>query len=1018
MQRRLAESLFLFLLLTLIRPVPAGESGVTLERGDGAVAVADRDRIARTIYRHDFENFRDPDSGRLLPESAAIGTTGWPDFWEPIRAVGYPEYLIPTVRIEADESGFIPGSYRDVPNRALRMDFDGTRLGIRTRIPVPIDPTLAYEYSIMIRDLNFQGARIRTGIDWMRIEAAASSVLRSDIIPGVDTGQEDWPVTPYRMLVNDPPPEANAARLFFILDRDPGSIGGAYHGSVWVDNVTLRPLPKIHIEAPRQAGGGRVIPVRYAGLFDNIPDPNNPGYFRGKRYTRMVEITDVYGQPMTTDPGRQLPVEADDDGFAVEDIAFPRERFGVYYFNIRLYDADDRLATDVMRSVAVMAPERPRDGMALHSSSPTFGVRAGIIPDGILKTPGLLRRILERSGVRITKVVPWRDSYNTSGENNDYYLSLVDEIRTLRSAGINVTGVIRPPSGMFGEGTLFDAAATYPDRLAAILSEAGRHLGLFMDGWQWGEDDDPSFSLIPAGSNLENLAGTLRNFAGGMPIAASVNLGDPALPAFPDPVATVEGFMRDTVPAGQLWPAAAPLFPWLFEPFYLERGAIYPPARLSRLAPPPPMDRLEEQARLASRSNAWLSLEPYRAHAHEPNAASERVQLEDIMIRTIYATAIRPEVVFLGDLFDPERGLLRRDVMGGNTLETMARPSFLAVGTMSELLEGTEYLGQLYLLPPFEAHVFRRPGTDQSVIVIWHHDARDELRMQRVEIANGPALELVDWAGNRTPLPSSFPVHRVPSFITRLPAGRARTPLRVRIDPRLPVKAQTRRQTQMIEVVNHMSRQTPLMIRLKYAARLPEGGMENNWMVQPEELRINLAPLSPQLDPGRLRYVVSPDPNSQIQEAAPNRADASGLKIAQVNASINSSPPADILFYLPFNLRSDIDVEVERLVRVNDPNFITLQLRLRWFPPEAERRRGEIKLTPYFLRHGQMKESAPFPVSVKASPPEDRGNPNAPFEAVELRIPRRPPMRTWVGLDEMGGSNFYIADVTDFILAE
>lgn len=1014
---RRSTAALLAMLLLLCCPASVAQGGSVMERDN---TPADRTRLARSIYRHDFENRRDPDTGVLLPESATLSGEQWPDFWEAVRAVGFPEYLIPSVRIVEDEYNAIPGAYRDVPNHALRMDFDGTRVGVRTRTPVPINPALAFEFSAMVRDSGLEGARIRTGVDWMRIDPAAVEVLRSDEIPNLGTGQLDWPAVPHRMLVNDPPPTANAARFFIIVDREPGSVGGTYQGSVWIDNVTLRPLPKILVGAPQDpdsGDAGRVIPVHYSGLFDNIPDPANPGYFKGRRYSRLVEITDVYGQPVNPDPGRREPVEAGDTGEAVEEIHFPRSRYGVYYFSIRLYDAENRLATDVMRAVAVMRAGTSRDGLPLRSHKPVFGVRSGIVPDTILSSSGLLRNALSRSGTRLTKIVPWLDDYSGGIENNDYYHALVDEIRTLRTAGIGVTGVIRPPAAMFGEASIFRAATGDSARLENILAEAGRHLGLFVDSWQWGDDDD-GLRNVPSGENMESLIAALRDFAGGLPIVGNVPLASGEKTVFPMRLDVKQGYLQEKSASSRLWPLAAPVFPWLYEPYFLERGLIYPPHRLSILSPPPAVDMLEEQTRLQARTGSWLSLESPPAHTHEPNAASERVQLEEMMVRAVYAVALAPDAIFLGELFHPSKGLLRRDATGANTLETMARPIYLAASTVSELLEGAEYLGELWLLPPYEAHVFRRPGSNDSIIVLWHNNSGEEHILPRKEIANGPQLQLIDWAGNAAPLPAGIPVRRVPSFITGLPADLVLTRMSIRINPELQVRSFNRRQNQTVEMVNHLARQTPVLLRLKYAARLPDLSMENNWMVRPEEMRLNLAPFSPTLTPGRLRYSVSPDPNSQIQKASLGDVDKSGSKIAQAEVSINTSPPADMTVYLPFNLRSDLDVDIEQLTRVNDPNFVTLQLKLRWFPPDSERRRQEIKVTPYFMKRGQMKETAPFPIAVKAHPAELRGDPNASFESVELRIPRSPQTQTWVGVDEEGGSSYYIADVTDFLLTD
>lgn len=675
-----------------------------------------------------------------------------------------------------------------------------------------------------------------------------------------------------------------------------------------------------------------------------------------------------------------------------------------------------------------MRPPAPAADWAIHSVKPIFGADTGPVPDSVLARSGFLRTALERAGMKIAKITPWQESPSGDDESRRHYQSLAEEVRHLRSAGIGVVGVIAPPKAVFDSDRLRTALEARPDRLGAILADAGRHLGLFVDTWQWGDDGDDSFAGIPAGPALDGLASTLRDFAGAMPVAANAPFVMPVAanapfvpgerPAFPIRPDIVQARMPDTVQAAGLWPLAAGVFPWLFEPYYNLRGSIYPPENLAVLAPGPAADRLEEEARLARRGGSWISLEAPPARSHEPNAAAERVQLEEMMIRAVYAAVLAPDAVFLGSLFDPARGLLRQADAGGTTLETMARPSYLAAATLVRFLEGASYLGRLWLLPPFEAHAFRLPGTNAAVIAVWHNDPRGELTIPRVEIANGPDLAVVDWAGNREPVPADVRVRRAPSFITGVPADLLLTRMSARVVPDPPMLAMNRRQAQAVEMVNHMDRQAPVLLRLRYAARLPEGAMENNWMQQPAEMRLNLPPVTPDLEAGLLRYEVTPDANSLIQIATPDGADKSGLKIAQARMFFHTSPAADMTVYLPFRLRSDIDLDVTALATEESSQFVVLQLKLRWFPSGDNRRRGDIKLTPYYMKRGRMKESAAFPVTVKAQDPSLRGQADAPFDSIELRIPRSPRARTWVGLDEVGGSRFYIADVTAFLDGE
>jgi hypothetical protein len=990
---------------------PAGEDGYWN---------ASRQRLARTMFRHDFENRLDPDTGASSPLSAVLNNSGWPDFWEPIREVDFPEYLLEGISVVPDDSGGIPGAYRDKPNHVLRIGFDGGRVGLRTREPVPVDPNAAYEFSLFVRDAGLRGARIQAGVEWLRVNETAAVPLRSDEIPDFQPGQTDWPTVPRRMLIGNPPQEANAARFFLILGRQPGATDISYRGEFFADDIVFRPIPRISIGRTATTGNGQkglLVPVRYSGLFDNIPDPDNPGYFRGKRYSREITAADIGDRPIRLASAAIQSVEPDESGFVTENIILPNGRFGVYYLNIRLFDAENILIADTIRTVAALRPERQPDPLAARPAKPAFGVRAGSIPGQVLTDPDFFLRLTLNAGARAVKFFPWADSYDATGRN-EYYRFLAGTIRKVKSAGLDAIGSIRPPAALFGKADLAGVMAESPEKLAELLSEAGRNVGLLIDAWQWGDDGDGSLFGAPPSDNFRLLETSLADFAGGMPVAANrlagASGGNADNNGFPFRLESANLFFPDVTPMEGIWHEAAQAFPWLFEPYANERGRIYPPARLSRLAPAPPTDEIEARARERIRSIAWLTLESPPVPEHEPNSVAEKAQMAHFLIRAVQAAAIAPDMVFMGELFEPARGMLRPAEGTENAIENTARPIYLASGVLSELLEGAEYLGQFGLLAPFEAHVFRRAGTDEGIIALWHHEFQEERRLPRAEIAEGPVLTLIDWAGNREPLPSSIPVGQTPSFITGMSASLALTRMSVRIAPEPRLLSATRRQTQTLEVVNHLPGQTPVLFRLNYAARQSDGGMENSWIVTPPELRINLPPVSPAFSPGRLRLNVSPDPNSQTQNSSPGRSDKLGMKLARARMRVSSSQPADILLYLPFRLHSELDVDIEELPRVDDPGFLTLQLKIRWFP---ENRRRETRMLPYYLKKGGMKEPIPFPITLGSLPAEARGNPQAPFESVELRIPRFPAVQTWVGLREDGGNNFFLTDVTGFLEA-
>ncbi|MDR0361345.1 MAG: hypothetical protein LBJ46_01450 [Planctomycetota bacterium] len=979
-----------------------------------------RERLARRLLVHDFENHRDPDTGLPSPLSADLDVDGWPDFWEPVRAVGFPEYLVSSIAIVRDPSPFVAGAYRDVDNHALHMAFDGTRVGIRTSVPVPVDPGLAYEFSLRARDSGLEGTRIRAGVEWMRIDPVSTTSLRRDEIPDFLPGQTDWPAVPLSILVSEPPRTANAARLFVILEGDPDRARLARHGSLWLDDIRLRQLPNIRVEAARDESGTFRVFVAYSGLTDNIPDPDNPGFHRGRRYSRRVEITDVLGRPMET----RVPVDMEltpNEDFASEEIPFPSDRFGVYYLDLRLYDADGRIVAGMTRSAAVIRENTLAPSGAPRSGGTVFGVTAGSVPEEILRRRGLLERIVVGAGARMAKITPWPDNLAAGDGPDRHFDMLTEELRRLRSAGIMTTGLIAPPSGPFPAADLATVLEENGERFGALVRAAGRRLGMHMDGWQWGADGDASLAgTSGAEENVAALKAIVDEFSNGLPMIWNTAPGriESGGAASPEAFGVANLFHPANESTARLWFNAGPAFPWLYSRFFRERGQIYPPPELTRLAPPPPVDRIEEAARERNRRGAWITLEPAKTDSLEPNAATELRQLEEMLVRIVRAAALAPNALFVGDIFDAERGHIRTGSQYRDfSLETLARPTYLALKTVADLLEGAEYLGPMKLLKPYEAHVFRRPGSDDAVIALWHVDPEGERALDRSEIANGPPLHLVDWAGNRTALPPSIPVFRTPSFIVGLPASLALTRMSVRIAPDPPMRATNRRQPQILEAANHFSAQAPLRFRLRYAARATDGGMEGGWTNSPADLAANMPPGKNPPESTLIRFFASPDPNSPVQEIRNGVSDSFGTKIVQARMAVNSSPPADMTLYLDFRLRSDLDVEIRELPRIDDPNFRTIQMRIRWFPDEGERRRQSIDLRPFYLKRGDMREPSPLPVRVRASNADSRGDPEAPYEAVELRIPRLPARQTWVGLNEDGGGRFHLADVTEIMNA-
>lgn len=958
---------------------------------------AERRRIARLFSGSDFETRRDPESSRILPNSADLDRDGWPDFWEPIRGVGFPEYLYNDVKVTVDPAEGPLGAYRDDNNHALRMRFDGTKLGIRSVVPMAVDPGLAYEFSVWERDKNLQGTSIHIGVDWLAVDEMGERLLRRDELPNIAPGQEDWPEEPRSMRILDLPPGTNAAKFFVILDDRPDIPGGSYFGEIWLDDFLLVPLPKIRTSYSGKSG----VAITYTGLFDNVPDPENPEILRGKRYRREISLRTIDGAKVPVSFPQSLDITPGSGRSFAEEVALPASRYGVFYFTIRLYDAFNRLLVEAVRSVSVAQP--PGDGGGYRD----FGISLGAPPVTLMRQPGLIRDLLKGSGVSAAKVQLWSDS----GDAGDYLPLLSEELRRIRGAGVRLTGVINAPGGGgLAEVFRYDQAA-----FARRLAEAGGKVGMFMDDWQWGADTDGSLAFVTDKNDFAVAAKTLADFAGGLPQAWNRVLDGKAF-SRPFKPEISSGDLPATTAIAEEVALFAQAFPWLFEKFRPPTGELYPPEWLVKLVPPIPADPVEAKRQEDEKTGSWVSVGPRAVNAHEADPSLERLQLEDLLKRTILAKIAAPDRIHFGEALDPAMGLVSIEKSPEGVLAVNPRPSLLGARTVAGMLDGASYIGQFRLLSPYVAHVFRVSTADDTVIALWHDGMEGEMPLDRSEIARGLNLSMVDWAGNKSALPDSVPVTRIPMFITGFPATMALTRMSVRIAGDPPLLSVNRRQPQMLEVTNHSATQLPVRFDLTYAANYTgQRANESGWTWRPRDLSANLPPAGSKSAVVRLPYQVSPDPNSAIQEVGPGLDNRDGRKLVMVKMVINTARPADMTLYREFSLVSDLDVDVVPLVRPDDPGFVTLQLRVRWLPPSDRRRRHDIRLTPYYMKRGELRENSSASIVVPALPPERRGDAKAPFESVEVRIPRQPARQTWVGLQEEGGGAYYLIDVTKYI---
>ena len=113
-------------------------------------------------------------------------------------------------------------------------------------------------------------------------------------------------------------------------------------------------------------------------------------------------------------------------------------------------------------------------------------------------------------------------------------------------------------------------------------------------------------------------------------------------------------------------------------------------------------------------------------------------------------------------------------------------------------------------------------------------------------------------------------------------------------------------------------------------------------------------------------------------------------------------------------LRTDLRLRITRLEDVDDPGKLKLIAKLQWRPEGEDAKQGEMSLTPYFLKRGQLKTRRGNVVLQALAPEanEDR------WTQFELNIPvfrRANPPPTTIGFEENGGTRFFRLDITDVI---
>ncbi len=1016
----------------------------------------ERQRIGRDIEVYDFET-RGND-----PNSRDRDGDGWPDYWILVKDDRHKDYMAKSIRIVEDTTGSRPGLYRNQPGHVLRVPFDGTPVALRTLYAKSIDPDLAYEVSAWVRTSGLfapeaDPARgpttfIRLRLVWLYVEAKYERQIGSPFIINLDAGQTDWPETPVKHRINDLPMDTdsglrpNAVRLILEMEDNPLIPGADRHGTAWFDDIRIRSRPKLqinpalvnfvpHADAANPARKIVNLQVNAMGLTDNIPLPDRPGSFSGKTYSLAVGITDINGDSPLDQQGRPLKYEIKlqpgTKRSVTRTLAIPLRRLGIFYLTINLKGYKGELLAEVSQVIVLWPPPRASSvkPYSIEEGGSGFGIRLGSLPAAILrKRSGLVSGLLRRIGVRQVKSHVWPANFKPREKPQVYLADLAREFRNIRGLGAHITGVIAGNTPDLAAIPMSRAMKEKADILGNYLVGSMPYIRPHIESWQWGRDDDPSFSALIDETGLLQCRNALGNMAAATIQAFPVNLGQPKVSLPSSKLArTISLYIPASMNRGRMMQIIRNLLPRYFA--RLRTKYRYPPQSLLDLTPEfIDGEKVSNPGNIKLQHEAWISLELVPVSDHERNAMSERMQMEDMATKAIMAKALGFHRIFLGRLFDNQRGLAMLD----NRYRPIPRPAFLAAHTLQKLLGNSVYIGSFQLRDEFPNYVFRLPDRDlnEVVVAIWYNGPGEFGKLPRAYLGDLP-LATVDLAGNIRQLPQRAPllVRKAPVFITGIsvPLALTRMSIRIKTDP--PLRTTHKLQQQVISLTNHFPSQLPVTMRTVYAADIQRFKLERGWTVRPEQRKIDLP--SPRkgraLPTGELTFNVQPDPQSHIGVVAASNGNSSGLvwppksarngrkarfgeKYMQIITEFNSAQSVRMNLLRKTRLTSDLEVKLFKLKK-RDSRRVYLQMQIRWIPQSQANAQRELQLRPYFLKKGRLPTRLPM-ATVPAYLPGETGKPAV---TIEFPVPRYPRTKTMIGLEEEGGTRFFILDVTALI---
>ncbi len=975
-----------------------------------------RREAARNFDRYDFEQYSEPIINRDLDGN------GWPDFWEKIVDDKNKDYLARNIRIIPDPSR--PSRIPGVQGSVLRIPFDGTGVAIRTKVPKAISPDMAYEIAVFARTLRLEKSLASLSAIWLNIDDKGERTEVGRNVLVVPPGQYDWTESPLRMKINTVPANANYMILQLDIYDNPEFVGADRDGFAWFDDIVIFSRPKIYMQPTfvdyelQSVGSGTPKPIQFniefRGLVDNVPMSDKT--FKGnnrKSYYRVINIYDINGRPPLTKTGKVLNLGFEKRKQTVsgalttypETININLQRLGVYYVHVVLYGYKGKLLTERTQVVGLWMPKETRNvGADEEAQAGGFGVVINSVPNSILAQEGVLADIVERTGAMYVKSLIWPD--NSDGSDVTPYLNALSrEFTLMRRSGIRVTAQLKPAKHILAGATLLDIMKGRPQVLEDYINIVTRKFDMHIEYWQWGKDGETDFSYGLSRNDVADATGLLtgRTSSPSQSYPISLAVDDVKLPD-PDVAYSTSIFVPYTMPIMDICKKLVALAPRYFTIFKQENNLLYPPAWLYNMSPvPEPVDETQTPQR---KLEEWLSLEldPCPRDVHD--ATKEREMLDNMAKKAVIARVLNIPRTYIDSLIDPEQGLCRVDEEG----HPVPMPALLGLRVLEQYLAGTKYLGSFYLRNQhgyFPNYVFARPNGEDAVAVVWYDGTDgDEAPL---DFGGGYQLQMVDMQGNTTPVPASttFIATKTPVLITGMSTAFARTRMSVDILRSPELLMQTVVQRQYLTMTNFFDQSISGIVELNYAAR-NDFEYEQNWTVQPERIRFNIArPQNRQPRNVVLPFRVRPP------EATPvDYGKDIGEKLVSLNISLMGDRPENLRLIRQTNLTGDIYGTMRRLTSVEDPNVDIIQLKLKWIPVKGTNRKTQILLRPYYRKGNNLETLMPT-VSVPAYNSDDDATPAI---SIEYSIPKLGGIdETWIGYRQEDGPRFFNYNISKLI---